>query len=68
MIEIGRGADCMSVEHKRILAKKHNELCDEMMPLYLVPYLHKEKYVRSVYMIIFPCHSGGEYLKPGSQP
>ena len=42
VITKGRGSDMMAIEHKRILNDKHNELCEEMMPHFLLPTLEKK--------------------------
>ena len=42
VITKGRGSDMMAIEHKRILNNKHNELCEEMMPHFLLPALEKK--------------------------
>mgnify|MGYP001801472780 CR=1 FL=1 len=42
VITKGRGSDMMAIEHKRILNNKHNELCEEMMPHFLLPTLEKK--------------------------
>lgn len=35
----------MAIEHKRVLTNKHNELCEEMMPHFLLQPLQKKGYI-----------------------
>jgi len=42
IITQGRGTDMMPIEHKRTLNNKHNELCEEMMPHFLLSPLEKK--------------------------
>ena len=46
MISSGQGADMMSVEHKRKLNHKHDVLCEEMMPHFILTSLKSDRWVQ----------------------